>query len=132
MDKGSRVGRPPLPPAEVKRHPVGICTTAQLKAQLESSAAASGRSVASEIEHRLERSIVIDALLSPELQRVALLVATTFIADPERPGQPPEDPNQYDNAVVRVFRLLWRDHPDRSLDRLERVLRRLVADREHP
>jgi hypothetical protein len=98
---------------------------------MEDAAAASGRSVASEIEHRLERSFVIDALLSPELQRVALLAAATF-RDPERPLQAPEqwrnDPDRYDSAWLRVARALWREHPDESperLERLERLIKRL-------
>ena len=51
------------------------------------------------------------------------MVATAFVTDPERPLQAPEDPNHYDTALIRVVRLLWRDHPDKTLERLEGVLK---------
>ena len=54
--KGSR-GRPPKSDAEAKRHPMGIRTTKDLKEKVEALAAANGRSVAAEIELRLEESI---------------------------------------------------------------------------
>jgi hypothetical protein len=51
-----RPGRPPLPAEEAKRYPLGIRTTRELKQFLEHEAALSHRSVAQEIEYRLERS----------------------------------------------------------------------------
>src|SRR5438045_2177725 len=54
---GTPGGRPALPPGSGKRHALGIRTTEVLKARIESAARASGRSVAQEIEHRLERSL---------------------------------------------------------------------------
>jgi hypothetical protein len=61
MDQGTaptrrRPGRPPLPAEEAKRYPLGIRTTRELKQFLEHEAALSHRSVAQEIEYRLERS----------------------------------------------------------------------------
>lgn len=49
-------GRPRLPPDEGKRHAVGIRTTKQLKDLLQRAADSSGRSIAQEIEFRLENS----------------------------------------------------------------------------
>ena len=68
MSKGTQPkrrprGRPALPAEEVKRHPVGFRTTAALKDQLEKAAKASGRSVAQEVEFRLEGSFRNEALL---------------------------------------------------------------------
>jgi hypothetical protein len=62
-----RRGRPALAPGEGKRHPVGIRTTEELKAQIEAAALMSGRSVAAEIEHRLERSFRDDGWLDAAL-----------------------------------------------------------------
>lgn len=55
QEKGSR-GRPPKSDAEAKRYPVGIRTTKELKEKIEAAAAAHGRSMAAEIELRLEES----------------------------------------------------------------------------
>ena len=49
-------GRPALPPEKGKRHAVGIRTTKELKDLLQRAADLSGRSLAQEIEYRLEAS----------------------------------------------------------------------------
>jgi hypothetical protein len=49
-------GRPPKAEDEVKRHPIGVRTTKALKEKIEDAAAGSGRSVAQEVEARLEQS----------------------------------------------------------------------------
>ena len=51
-------GRPKLPPGEGKRYPLNMRTTKQLKDDLEDAARESGRSLAQEVEFRLERSLV--------------------------------------------------------------------------
>jgi len=60
MDEGSQGkkarGRPALPPEKGKRHAVGIRTTRKLKDLLQWAADLSGRSLAQEIEYRLEAS----------------------------------------------------------------------------
>ena len=60
MDEGSQGkkarGRPALPPEKGKRHAVGIRTTRKLKDLLQRAADLSGRSLAQEIEYRLEAS----------------------------------------------------------------------------
>jgi hypothetical protein len=52
----ARRGRPRLPEGEGKRYPLGIRTTKELRERLEAAAKASGRSLAQEVEFRLERS----------------------------------------------------------------------------
>jgi len=60
MDEGPQGkkarGRPALPPEKGKRHAVGIRTTRELKDLLQRAADLSGRSLAQEIEYRLEAS----------------------------------------------------------------------------
>jgi hypothetical protein len=53
-----RPGRPKLPPNQVKRHTIAIRTTEDLVSRLKSASKASGRSLAREIEHRLQQSLV--------------------------------------------------------------------------
>ena len=50
-------GRPPLPQGEGKRHPLNIRTTKEMRDRLEAAATASGRSLAQEVEFRLEASL---------------------------------------------------------------------------
>jgi hypothetical protein len=56
MDEQRKRGRPPKPEEEVRRHPIGVRTTRALKEKIEDAAAATGRSVAQEVEARLEQS----------------------------------------------------------------------------
>jgi hypothetical protein len=49
-------GRPALPPEEGKRFPLNTRTTKELKERIEAAASQSGRSVAQEVERRLEQS----------------------------------------------------------------------------
>jgi hypothetical protein len=53
-------GRPPKADEEVKRHALGVRTTRYLKERLEAAAAMTGRSLAQEVEHRLEQSFRSD------------------------------------------------------------------------
>jgi hypothetical protein len=56
-------GRPPVAAEKAKRYPLGIRTTKELKDLLQRAADSAGRSVAQEIELRLERSFDSDAAL---------------------------------------------------------------------
>jgi hypothetical protein len=58
-EKARRRGRPRLPAEQGKRHPIAIRTTKELKERLERASAASGRSLAQEMEFRLERSFEV-------------------------------------------------------------------------
>jgi hypothetical protein len=55
-EKPKRRGRPALDPSEGKRHPLNMRTTKELRAKLEAAAKESGRSMAQEVEARLEAS----------------------------------------------------------------------------
>jgi hypothetical protein len=56
-------GRPPVAPEKARRYPLGIRTTRELKDLLQHAADSAGRSVAQEVELRLERSFDADATL---------------------------------------------------------------------
>jgi len=56
MTNSRKRGRPPKPAEEVKRHALGVRTTRALKEKLEAAAATTGRSLAQEVELRLEQS----------------------------------------------------------------------------
>jgi hypothetical protein len=56
-------GRPPVAAEKAKRYPLGIRTTKELKDLLQRAADSAGRSVAQEVELRLERSFDTDAAL---------------------------------------------------------------------
>jgi hypothetical protein len=64
----SRRGRPPLPAGQGKRYALGIRTTKELKDRLAQASAVSGRSVAQEIESRLEQSLAFSN--DPHEQRI--------------------------------------------------------------
>lgn len=49
-------GRPPKAPGDGKRWPLNMRTTRELRDRLEQAATASGRSLAQEVEMRLEKS----------------------------------------------------------------------------
>jgi hypothetical protein len=62
-----------------KRHPLSMRTTLDIKRRLERAAATNGRSIAQEVENRLERSFVYDeALTSPEIRDAVLRMAAAF------------------------------------------------------
>jgi hypothetical protein len=65
--------------ALAKRHPLSMRTTLDIKRRLERAAVASGRSIAQEVENRLERSFVYDeAFGSPEVRDAVLRMAAAF------------------------------------------------------
>ena len=53
-------GRPALPPEQGKRYPLNMRTTKTLRDSLSAAIRQSGRSLAQEVEHRLERSMHSD------------------------------------------------------------------------
>jgi hypothetical protein len=62
-----------------KRHPLNMRTTKEIRDRLERAAATAGRSLAQEVEHRLDRSFVDDGGFgSLELKRFAVLMAVAF------------------------------------------------------
>jgi hypothetical protein len=76
-----RRGRPALPAGEGKRYPLAIRTTKTLKDQLVRASQASGRSLAQEVEHRLELSFMEDRQSEGVLEHVfTRKVAATAMA----------------------------------------------------
>lgn len=66
------MGRPKKPDSEAKRYPLGMRTTLEMQRKMQDAARASGRSVAQEVEFRLERSFRDDelrAIIREELAR---------------------------------------------------------------
>ena len=61
-------GRPRLAPGEGKKYPLSIRTTRELKAALVKASQASGRSMAQEMEHRLEQSLDDERHLADALE----------------------------------------------------------------
>ncbi len=59
-----RRGRPPKAPEEVKRVPLSLRTTPEFRKKFENAATKSGRSIAQEVEQRLERSFFFEDTLS--------------------------------------------------------------------
>ena len=57
-------GRPPKPKSEVKRAPLNMRTTPEARRKLEDAADKSGRSLAQEVEYRIERSFFYEDTLS--------------------------------------------------------------------
>src|SRR4051812_22965736 len=80
------MGRPPKPISEVKRHSVGLRTTKAMYDRLHAAAAESVRSVAQEIEYRLEMSFRDDdqdaAIFGdPAIKAVCMMLATALQAE---------------------------------------------------
>lgn len=64
--------RKKLPEGEGKRIPLGMRTTREMRAKLEAAAVQTGRSLAAEVEYRLERSFDREALLAEVREAVRL------------------------------------------------------------
>ena len=83
-----------------RRFPVSLRVTEDLRDQLGATANAAGRSMAQEIEFRLERSLSDDRSFGgPALARIAFLMAAQFAV--RQPNV--EDPLEFEAAMVRVI-----------------------------
>ena len=89
--------RAKLPPGTGKRVPLNMRTTRELRGNLEKAAANSGRSLAQEVEHRLERSFTEEAnlqwaykqIIGDEALHRAIMTASLFArSSPEDPWMP--------------------------------------------
>jgi hypothetical protein len=70
-----------------KRHPLNMRTTKETRERLEASAVANGRSLAQEVEFRLERSFAEEvAFGGPEMHRLAILMVSAFVTAGQRRG----------------------------------------------
>lgn len=131
MDKGSGVkrprGRPALPPEEGKRYALGIRTTRNLKDLLQKAADSSGRSVAHEIEHRLENSFAEETRWGGAADyRLAILLFAIFEHTGKRlaaiDGHPEwtteewvRDPSCFEGALAGLVRGVWAQHPNKNV-----------------
>src|SRR5690348_5040694 len=132
MSKGSQGGksrgRPALPPGEGKRYAVGIRTTKQIRELLQQEDDSSGRSVAQEIEGRLEASFA-EMPYPAEVAALAELVARTmnetgelihktnrFIAREEGTEAWFDDGYCYDQALNSAMLVLSRGRPPGSTE----------------
>jgi hypothetical protein len=59
------------PDFAIKRHPLSLRTTQELRTKMEAAVAISGRSLAQEVEFRLEQSFDRDAILKMVREAVA-------------------------------------------------------------
>ncbi len=89
--------RAKLPPGKGKRVPLNMRTTRELRGSLEKAAANSGRSLAQEVETRLERSFAEEAnlewaykqIIGDEALHRAIMTACLFArSSPEDPWMP--------------------------------------------
>lgn len=71
--------RTTAPTGDAKRHPLNMRTTKAVRDKLEAAAGANGRSLAQEVEARLERSFQEEAGFGgPEMRRLVFLMAAAF------------------------------------------------------
>lgn len=91
-----------------KRHPLNMRTTKETREKLESAAAANGRSLAQEVEVRLERSFAEDeGFGGPEMRQLAYLMTASFaVAGQRGAADKPDwitDPYNYSAGVAGVL-----------------------------
>jgi hypothetical protein len=72
--------------AEGKRFPLGFRTTREIRERLEKAAAASGRSLAQEVELRLERSFHFDEMTTNLAEQVRQMIERTLVEAVGGPG----------------------------------------------
>jgi hypothetical protein len=107
--------------ADGKRHPLNMRTTLETRQRLETAAAANGRSLAQEVEARLERSFLEEAALGgPEMVRLAYLMTTAFATAANRVanGSPDwaNDPAAYRAGLTAVVDALLIGMPDATAE----------------
>ena len=116
-----------------KRHPLNMRTTKELRERLEAAAAASGRSLAQEVEARLQRSFdqdqrLQDAFGSVKLFNLMRSIAATMEAagllanfDAGGAAQSSRDwlghPYAYDQAIRRAVQILEAGRPPGEIER---------------
>jgi hypothetical protein len=112
-----------------KRYPLNMRTTRETRERLEAAAAANGRSLAQEVEFRIDRSFAEEAGFGgPEMRRQAFLMAASFaVATQGRDWS--SDPVAYAEGVAAVLDSLIRGMPagpDKALA-IEGIVGRLLS-----
>src|SRR6478609_7194902 len=108
-EPSKRRGRPALPPEKGKRYALGLRTTKELRDLLQQAADSSGRSLAQEIEFRLERSFDREKNLAEAMTEVfgdartlEIFKEMAIIArDPSRPYHWTDDFREVENVIER-------------------------------
>jgi hypothetical protein len=126
-----------------KRHPLNMRTTRETRDRLEAAAAANGRSLAQEVEARLERSFAEEAGFGgPEMRNVAYLMASAFALNGQHSaaGKPNwiAEKEFYLAGVVGAANALLQARPDvtdqdaaRTIEALKiRLLSRIASQEE--
>lgn len=107
------VGGRPSERGESKRAPISMRTTPSIRAALEDAAERGGRSLAQEIEQRLERSVQWDEAYSPDTLE-ALFAIRSIMEGAQRVGAPwTEDLTGWEIVVDGVMEVLFSMKPER-------------------
>jgi hypothetical protein len=116
MPKVTRRGRPPKTPGEAKRAQFNTRVRPSLKSALDVAAQANRRSVSEEVEARLEQSFSLETILGSQealLPAAAFALAGQHVA--EASGHPVaewrNDRHCYEEAMLALLEVLWRQHP---------------------
>jgi Arc-like DNA binding domain len=120
-------------PGGGKRHPLNMRTTKETRDRLEEAAVANGRSLAQEVEARLERSFAEEiGFGGAELRQQAYLMASAFaIAGQNSAAGKPDwlqDTAPYGAAMGAVIDALLIGRPDEAL-LIESLMGRLLTRR---
>jgi hypothetical protein len=104
-----------------KRHPLNMRTTKETRERLEAAASTNGRSLAQEVEVRLERSFTEEgALGGPDMRRLAYLMISAFATAGRLSAAGKEhwidDPMCYRAGLVGVVDALLIGLPDATLE----------------
>jgi hypothetical protein len=117
-EQSKRIGRPARPAKPGTRAPLGLKVRPEIKARIDQEAAETGRTQSQVAEVLMERALNWEeALGSPELPPVALLMASAFALAGQRHAHPRpasewlQDRETYREAVVAVLDALMRHAP---------------------
>jgi hypothetical protein len=103
-----------------KRYPLNMRTTFEARQELERAAAASGRSLAQEVEHRLNRSFVEDGKIAEMFGDRRTFVLMQMMAQAVHFGHTPsnptwlDDPIEFEKAISAALRILEAVQPEGS------------------
>jgi Arc-like DNA binding domain len=121
-----------------KRYALGMRTTRETRERMEAAAIANGRSLAQEVEARLEASFrQEDAFGGADARRMAILAGAAFITA-ARGGDWRTDPVAYTNGVAGVLDALLIGFPNGDVRELAiealigRLLSRLHREKREP
>lgn len=134
QENKKRLGRPPKAPTPGKRVALGLKVTSEIKQRLDEEARKSGRTQSQQAELMIERSFAEErGFGSPEMRRLAYLMATAFAAAGQRDAAGKSDwiadPYTYSAGVAGVLDALLIGFPngeDKALA-LEALVGRLLS-----